>query len=91
MVFNKSDGLVVVVDNYYSAATGGQDLMSSRADNATKATQHTIADAVRGVGVEWVRQIDRTYDVPKLRATLHEALTTDAKGPKVIVAAANAC
>jgi indolepyruvate ferredoxin oxidoreductase alpha subunit len=86
MVFNKSDGLVVVVDNYYSAATGGQDLMSSRADNPTKATQHPIADAVRGVGVEWVRQIDRTYDVPKLRATLHEALTTDAKGPKVIVA-----
>ena len=39
MVFNKSDGLAVVVDNYYSAATGGQDVMSSRADNATKATK----------------------------------------------------
>ena len=86
MVYNKSDGLVVVVDNYYSAATGGQDVMSSRADNATKATQHPIADAVKGVGVKWVRQIDRTYDVPKLRATIREALTTSEPGPKVIVA-----
>lgn len=86
MVFNKSDGLVVVVDNYYSAATGGQDILSSRADNQTKATQHPIADAVKGVGVKWVRQIDRTYDVPRLKATLTEALTTGEKGPKVIVA-----
>lgn len=86
MVFNKSDGLVVVVDNYYSAATGGQDVMSSRADNASKATQHPISEAVEGVGVKWVRQIDRTYDVPRLRDTLREALTTREPGPKVIVA-----
>ena len=86
MVFNKSDGVVMVVDNYYSAATGGQDVMSSRSWNASKATQHPIADAVRGVGVKWVRQVDHTYDVPKMRAVLREALTTDAPGPKVIIA-----
>jgi len=86
MVFNKSDGLVVVVDNYYSAATGGQDVMSSRADNATKSTQNPISEAVKGVGVKWVRQIDNTYDVPKLRETLREALTTKTPGPKIIVA-----
>ncbi len=86
MVFNKSDGVVMVVDNYYSAATGGQDVMSSRADNATKATQNPIAKAMRGVGVNWVRQIDHTYDVAKMRATIREALTTPEKGPKVIVA-----
>ncbi len=86
MVFNKSDGVVMVVDNYYSAATGGQDVMSSRADNATKATKHPIAEAVKGVGVTWVRQIDRTYDVKKMRAVLTEALTTKEPGPKIIVA-----
>jgi indolepyruvate ferredoxin oxidoreductase alpha subunit len=86
MVFNRSDGLVVVVDNYYSAATGGQAVMSSRTRNTTKATQHPISEAVKGVGVKWVRQIDRTYDVTRLRDTLREALTTEAKGPKVIVA-----
>ncbi|WOI30872.1 MULTISPECIES: indolepyruvate ferredoxin oxidoreductase subunit alpha [Sulfitobacter] len=86
MVFNKSDSVAVIVDNYYSAATGGQDVMSSRAHNDTKSTNNPISKALKGVGVEWVRQIDRTYDVGKLREVLREALTTDYKGPKVIVA-----
>tara|TARA_R110002072_G_scaffold46593_1_gene129359 strand:- start:3875 stop:6025 length:2151 start_codon:yes stop_codon:yes gene_type:complete len=86
MVFNKSDSVAVIVDNYYSAATGGQDVLSSRAPNPTKNTGNPISAALKGVGVEWVRQIDHTYDVGKVRAVLHEALTTDFKGPKVIVA-----
>ncbi len=85
-VFNQNDGVIVVVDNFYSAATGGQDVLSSRADNPTKSTQHPITDAVKGMGVKWVRHIDRTYDVTKVRAALREALTTEEKGPKVIVA-----
>lgn len=85
-VYNKSDGVVMIVDNYYSAATGGQDILSSRAENKSKSTQHSIESAVRGVGVKWVRQIDRTYDVTKVRDTLKDALTTDAEGPKVIIA-----
>jgi indolepyruvate ferredoxin oxidoreductase alpha subunit len=86
MAFNKSDGVAIIVDNYYSAATGGQDVMSSRADNATKATKNPIAKALNGIGITWVRQIDRTYDVAKMRDTIREALTTPTKGPKVIVA-----
>ncbi len=86
MVFNKSDSVAVIVDNFYSAATGGQDIPSSRAENATKATNNPIARALKGVGVEWVRQVDHTYDVGKMREVLREALTTDAPGPKVIVA-----
>ena len=85
-VYNKSDGVVLVVDNHYSAATGGQDLLSSRALNRSRSTRHTIANAVKGMGVNWVRQIDRTYDVGRLRDTLKEALTTREAGPKVIVA-----
>jgi indolepyruvate ferredoxin oxidoreductase alpha subunit len=41
---------------------------------------------VKGIGATWVRQIDRTYDVARMRDTLREALTTDAPGPKIIVA-----
>lgn len=86
MAFNKSDGLAIIVDNYYSAATGGQDVMSSRAENASKATKNPISKALNGIGISWVRQIDRTYDVAKMRDTIREALTTPEKGPKVIVA-----
>ena len=78
--------MAIIVDNYYSAATGGQDVMSSRATNPTKATNNPISKALKGVGVDWVRQIDRTYDVGKMRDTIREALTTDYDGPKVIVA-----
>lgn len=86
MAFNKSDGVAVIVDNYYSAATGGQDVMSSRADNPTKSTKNPISKALKGIGIDWVRQVDRTYDVGKMRDVLREALTTDEPGPRVIVA-----
>jgi indolepyruvate ferredoxin oxidoreductase alpha subunit len=85
-VFNKSDNLLVVVDNSYTAATGGQDILSSKADNPIRSTNNPIESAVRGVGVKWVRTITRTYSVAQMRDTLREALTTQEKGPKVIVA-----
>jgi len=85
-VFNKSDGVIVIVDNNYSAATGGQDLLSSRGDNANRSTQHPIEAAVRGVGVQWVRTVTNTYDVNAMEAALNEALTTETKGPKIVIA-----
>lgn len=84
-VFNKSDNVLLIVDNEYSAATGGQDLLSSRAINAMRSTGHEIEQAVRGIGVEWVRAV-RTYDLKKMKATLNEAMTTSHRGPKVIIA-----
>ncbi len=85
-VFNKSDNLTIVVDNNYTSATGGQDILSSNAHNATRSTGHAIERAVRGVGVNWVRTIRRTYDVAGMRDALKEALTTKEKGPKVLIA-----
>jgi indolepyruvate ferredoxin oxidoreductase alpha subunit len=85
-VFNKSDNLTIIVDNSYTSATGGQDILSSRALNPTRSTGHEIERAVRGVGVDWVRTIRRTYDLKSMMATLKVALTTQAKGPKVLIA-----
>lgn len=85
-VFNKHDGVFLIVDNYYTSATGGQDILSSRARSERRQTNNSIVTAVKGIGAKWVRQIDRTYDVTKMRDTLKEALTTKAEGPKIIVA-----
>lgn len=85
-VFNQHDNVFVIVDNNYSAATGGQDIPSSRADNPHRSTMHAIEQAVRGVGVTWVRTVGRTYDVARMREVLYEALSTDYAGPKVIIA-----
>ena len=85
-VFNQHDNVFVIVDNNYSAATGGQDILSSRAQNPHRSTMHAIEQAVRGVGVQWVRTVQRTYDVARMRDVLREALSTDYKGPKVVIA-----
>ena len=62
-VFNKQDGVILVVDNFYSAATGGQDILSSRARQPARVDQqHPIVEAVKGIGVNWVR-----HDRPHLR------------------------
>jgi indolepyruvate ferredoxin oxidoreductase alpha subunit len=85
-VFNKSNNVHIIVDNGYTAATGGQDILSSAANNKIRATKNSIEKAVRGVGVDWVRTLTHTYDVATMRDTLRDALTTSHKGPKVIVA-----
>lgn len=85
-VFNKSDNLTIVVDNNYTSATGGQDILSSNAVNKTRSTGHEIESAVRGVGVKWVKTLRRTYDIAGMRDALKEALTTREKGPKVLIA-----
>jgi indolepyruvate ferredoxin oxidoreductase alpha subunit len=84
-VFNRHDDLTVIVDNGYSAATGGQDIPSSRAPNEHRAGNNTIENAVKGVGVKWVKRT-HTYDMQGTLKVLREALSTGFRGPKVIIA-----
>ncbi len=91
-VFNEHDGVLIIVDNGYSAATGGQDIPSFvRPENLIASNREERQDrqpieaAVRGVGVSWVRTV-RTYDISKVKATIEDALNTDYKGLKVIIA-----
>jgi indolepyruvate ferredoxin oxidoreductase alpha subunit len=84
-VFNKHDDLTIIIDNGYSAATGGQDIPSSRAANLHRQGNNSIIDAVKGVGVKWVRRTN-TYDMRGTLKVLREALSTKFRGPKVIVA-----
>lgn len=85
-VFNRQNNVFVIVDNNYSAATGGQDIPSSRNTNPNRSTLHPIEQAVRGVGVTWVRLVPRTYDVGQMKQALHDALTSTEPGPKVVIA-----
>ncbi|MEP6785987.1 MAG: indolepyruvate ferredoxin oxidoreductase subunit alpha [Sphingomonadales bacterium] len=85
-VYNKHDGVFLIVDNFYSSATGGQDILSSRAPNKRRKTNNPIEKAVRGVGATWVREVDHTYDVGRMKRVLTEALTTKEEGPKIIIA-----
>ncbi|MGH8168412.1 MAG: thiamine pyrophosphate-dependent enzyme, partial [Woeseiaceae bacterium] len=84
-VFNKSDGLTIIVDNNYAAATGGQDLLSTKSRSPRRSMRHPIERAVRGVGVEWAKTVT-TYDIASMRKALKEAVTTKGTGPKVLIA-----
>ena len=63
-VFNQADNVLLIVDNGYSAATGGQDILSSRAAQphrrapSIRSPRRCRASASSGCGV-----IDRTYDL----------------------------
>lgn len=85
-VFNKSDGLTIIVDNNYAAATGGQDVPSSRFNNVLRKINNPIETAVKGVGVKHIDFIDNTYNVDKMVKTITKALTKKEEGPKVIIA-----
>ena len=84
-VFNRHDGITIIVDNGYSAATGGQYILSSHAEIEGRKARNPIEAAVRGVGVEWVRRV-YTYDMKQTLAALKEAMTTPFRGPKVVIA-----
>ena len=94
-VFNEHDGLLIVIDNGYSAATGGQDIPSLVEPNLIATTLdtdrpkrdswQTIEDACRGAGVKWISTVS-TYNIAAMKETLRKALTTDVPGLKVVVA-----
>ena len=84
-VENEHDGIIVVVDNGYSAATGGQWIPSSKADAERRQYRVSIVDALKGAGVRWIRKV-HTYNIQESLHALREAMTTRATGPKLIVA-----
>ena len=84
-VENEHDGVIIVVDNGYSAATGGQWIPSSRADADKRQYRVSIVDALKGAGVKWIRKV-HTYNIQDSLHALREAMTTREKGPKLIVA-----
>ena len=83
-VFNKNDGILVIMKNGYSSATGTQELPSSPQHSDFK-TDLSMERALKGIGVEWLKTVDN-YRVGEVAKTLKEAMTSDHKGLKVIVA-----
>jgi indolepyruvate ferredoxin oxidoreductase alpha subunit len=84
-LFNKNDGILVIMKNGYSSATGTQELPSSPQHSESKAPDMSIERALKGIGVDWMKTVNN-YDVGATMKALKEAMTTDYKGLKVIVA-----
>jgi indolepyruvate ferredoxin oxidoreductase, alpha subunit len=83
--FNNGDGVLIVMQNGYASATGQQYLPSSAAHRSGTPPGISIENAVRALGVKWLRTV-RTYSVAKMVATLKDAMRSAEHGLKVIIA-----
>jgi len=84
-LFNQGDGVLIVMQNGYTSATGQQYMPSSAAGRTGKAARMDVETTLRGMGVKWLRKV-RTYSVATMMATLKEAMRTAERGLKVIIA-----
>jgi indolepyruvate ferredoxin oxidoreductase alpha subunit len=84
-LFNKGDGVLVIMQNGYTSATGQQFMPSSKSGRGGQAPGMQIERTLRAMGVTWMRTV-RSYSVAKMAATLKEAMKSAERGLKVIIA-----
>jgi len=92
-LLNKGDGVLVIMKNGYASATGTQELLSSPPEDARMVAigsssvhaDRTIENTLTGLGVKWLRTVNN-YKVGEVAKVYKEAMSTDYKGLKVIVA-----
>ena len=84
-LFNKGDGVLIVMQNGYASATGQQYIPSSNMSRSGPTHGVDIEQTLRSMGVKWLRTV-RTYSVAKMVTTLKEAMKTAERGLKVIIA-----
>lgn len=84
-LFNKGDGVLVIMQNGYTSATGLQYMPSSKSSRSGAPPGMDIEQTLRSMGVKWMRKV-RTYGVAKMAATLKDAMKSAERGLKVIIA-----
>jgi indolepyruvate ferredoxin oxidoreductase alpha subunit len=84
-LFNKGDGVLIVMQNGYASATGQQYIPSSTTSRDGPTPGVDIEQTLRSMGVRWLRKV-RTYGVSTMVSALKEAMKTAEKGLKVIIA-----
>lgn len=92
-LLNQGDGVLVIMKNGYTSATGTQDTVSSPMSESKRVAQGssatvnemTIERTLQGMGVKWLRTV-HNYHVDKVRDALQAAITSPFQGLKVVVA-----
>ena len=92
-LLKNSDGILVILQNGYTSATGTQDLISTpesenrkiAASSSSTSTDKTIEKALEGLGVKWLKTV-HTYEVGAVKKVLNEAIESSFNGLKVIIA-----
>ena len=83
-VYNRQDSILVVLENFYTSATGQQSNPSTGKNPRGDSVRMSIADTIRSLGISWLRVVN-PYKVSDTLETVREAMTTKAGGLKVII------
>ena len=86
-VYNKQDSVLVILENFYTSATGQQSNPSSGKNPRGHEVEMSIAETIKSLGVSWVKVVN-PYKVGDTLRTIKDAMTTAAGGLKVIIARA---
>jgi indolepyruvate ferredoxin oxidoreductase alpha subunit len=84
-VFNKDEGVLVILKNGYSSATGHQHIPSTGSNSRDQASEMDLEKALRGVGVKWIENV-AAYRVGKVVNSLKRAILARGKGLRVVIA-----
>ncbi len=92
-LLNQGDGVLVIMKNGYTSATGTQETMSTPALDArllaegasATVSELTIENTLKGMGVKWVKTV-HNYRVSQVRDLLKEAVNSPFMGLKVVIA-----
>jgi indolepyruvate ferredoxin oxidoreductase, alpha subunit len=84
-LFNGGDGVLLIMQNGYTSATGQQFMPSSTASRHGTAPGMSIEATLKAMGVRWLRTV-RSYSVSAMLATLKDAMRSAERGLKVIIA-----
>ncbi|MDM7943466.1 MAG: indolepyruvate ferredoxin oxidoreductase subunit alpha [Hydrogenophaga sp.] len=92
-LLNQGDGVLVIMKNGYTSATGTQETMSTPASDArmlaegasATVNELTIENTLKGMGVKWIRTV-HNYRVSQVRDLLKEAVNSPFTGLKVVIA-----
>ncbi len=92
-LLNQGDGVLVIMKNGYTSATGTQETISTPASEAKRVAEGssatgdemTIENTLKGMGVKWLKTV-HNYRVSRVRDVLKEAVASPFKGLKVVIA-----
>jgi indolepyruvate ferredoxin oxidoreductase alpha subunit len=82
--WNRYDAVLIVLENGYAAATGQQHVPSTGFTPWGQPSRVSIEQALKGIGVTWIRRVD-SYHLDDTLRTLREALDARSKGLRVVI------
>ncbi|MFC1838853.1 2-oxoacid:acceptor oxidoreductase family protein [Thermodesulfobacteriota bacterium] len=88
-VFRNVPGVKVVLDNYWTAMTGGQPAPSSPTNLAGEDVDYDLIKALEGNGNKVL--VASSYDIKEIRKTMKEALALAEEGEFVVVVLRGCC